>query len=145
MSFTKFSRTLDSKSPMTRNALHHANSGTIPPATKQPNPALYTKIQSLRKAFSRGSGTSSCLQSSTAITRTHLRTSKAAHKHCCTSFPEFEATTPNPFPSNEFQYTAIQRRLVRAVLDCREVACEEWRTIIGRSSRCTCMLRSPLV
>jgi hypothetical protein len=132
MSLIKITYNFEREPSPTRSALPHANPRTIPTSTKQRESTSHAKVQSLRHTLLQE--TFNATIPHTVINYNYAYTF-AQLKNCAEALlnklPELETTTPKSFPSNDFQCTAIHRRLMHAVLDCGEVGSEEWRTIMA--------------
>jgi hypothetical protein len=132
MSLIKITYNPERETSPTRSALPHANPRTIPTSTKQRESTSHAKVQSLRQTLLQETFNSTIPHS---VINYKYAYTFAQLKNCAkvplNKLPELETTTRNPFPSKDFQFPEIHHRLMRAVLDCREVGNEEWRTIMA--------------
>jgi hypothetical protein len=104
MSLIKITYNPERAPSLTRSALPHTNPRTIPTSTKQRESTSHTKFQSLRQTLLQE--TFNATIPHTVINYNYAYTS-AQLKNCAEALlnklPVLETTTPNPFPSNDFQ------------------------------------------
>jgi hypothetical protein len=104
MSLIKITYNPERAPSLTRSALPHANPRTIPTSTKQRESTSHAKVQSLHQTLLQEPFNATIPH--TVINYNYAYTSaqlKSCAEALLNKLPVLETTTPNPFPSNDFQ------------------------------------------